>query len=114
MRISIILLLLGILLAPFPLGAQTTDAANKRAGSWFMNDMDTFLNRSGSDGMAEALDLWEPVASKAIGEKANRTKLFLSVMPKCNPLFDSNNLLITNQVTKFAKRLEQLPPDIVK
>jgi len=100
------LTILALLILARPAQAQQSDAADKRAGSWFHNVRETFLKRT-SGLQAADLDLWEAAGTKAMGT-TKRGDLFLA-LPKFNPLWNKSDQPVAGAVAKYAKRLEQIP-----
>jgi hypothetical protein len=94
-----------------PVWAQKSAMADKQAASWFNNNRDAFLKRTGTL-VAGDLDAFETAAKKA-GVEASRQQLFFT-LPKFNPLFDSKDLIVAGAIAKHAKRLEQIPPKVIE
>jgi hypothetical protein len=100
-----------LLIVAAPLLGQTSDSADKRAGSWFNNDRDVYVERTKTlDG--PDLDAWVMATTTTFVFK--RDELYF-VMPTFDPLWDAKtNKMLPGAVAKFAKRLEQLPVTAVE
>ncbi len=106
MRLQVSAAVVALLTLAAAVFGQTSDSADQRAGSWFNNDRNVYIERTKTlDG--PDLDAWVMATTMTFVFK--RDELYF-VMPTFDPLWDAKtNKIVPGAVAKFAKRLEQLP-----
>jgi hypothetical protein len=96
------------------MAAQKSDAAAKRAGSWFDKgeSMTRKINRLHALQKSD-MDMYETAFTKASLGDLKRADIGFAIL-QFNVLFDAKDQVLPGAVIRYSRRIEQLPAKVIE